>query len=265
MNKHIKSLGERSTNTTALNTVESHIISFNNRLGLLPKPDSSKVSSRLLGRRSLEELKETIIGIQAYLSNPTRRVTKPVRDFVQKAVLSYENAVKSSIGMPTYTDDVTRQREAPSDIPTLPLDGYQLIQRTCLVTKLATGGTAAGGFYAELRSGDLADFVKSVYFRVKMVRSWTATTVNAVGSGFAGVSVPVADNSGTEVLPMWSENWTPVGKGFAGVETSYPLGDFPLLSTTTSGLILTHYTSLGGSGGVTGVPVVFHVTIECLV
>jgi len=246
------------------------------------QPNQTKESHRLISRKlydgfipnrngGLLEMKDRIMGLKAYLSDPTRRPSPRVVKFVNAAIEQYELAVKASIGMPTYSDSVTLQYEAPKDIPTVPLDGYQLVQRVCYIPKNATLGTTAGGFYADLTTADLAPFVGvNKYFRIKRVTSWTVPRAdgNVNQSCFAGVSVPVSDGNpaGTEVLPIWSENWTPVGQGFAGIVTQYPLGDFPQVQTGgTNQTILSHFTALGGAGGVTGVPVVFHAEIECLI
>jgi len=214
----------------------------------------------------LSEMKGRLISLSKYLSDRNRQPSPRVVAFYNNAVKTYERAVKANLGMPTYSDSVTLQSEAPPDIPTLPLDGYQLLSRVCLVTKLASQGATAGGFFCNLIGSDLAPFVKTGYYRIKSVTSWTANLPDKVGTGFAGVSVPVGlATSGTEIMPIWSENWTPVGKGYAGIKTLYPLGDFPQVETTSTGVILTHFTSLGGVGGVAGVPVVFHVEIECLI
>jgi len=214
----------------------------------------------------LSLMKERIEGIISFLSDPMKRVPQHIAVFVNKAIATYERAVKATIGMPTYSDSVTRQVEAPVDIPTIPLEGYQLLQRTCLVNKLASSGTTAGGFYATLKASDLQPYTKNAYYRIRKVTSWTGTIGSNVGSQFAGVQVPVGTASGgTEVMPIWSENWTPIGRGFAGIVTEFPLGDFPQFSTGDSNEILSHFTALGGAGGVTGVPVIFHVEIECLV
>lgn len=214
----------------------------------------------------LSEMKDRLILLSKYLSDPTRQPSPRVVKFYNNAVKAYEKAVKSSIGMPTYSDSVTTQSEAPADIPTLPLDGYQLVHRVCHVQKLASLGAAAGGFYATLFATDLAPFVKNNFFRIKSVTSWTVNLPDKVGSGFAGVQVPYAPaTDGTEVMPIWCENWTPIGKGYAGIKTLFPLGDFPQVSAVVTTPIVNHFVSLGGTGGVTGVPVVFHAEIECLV
>jgi hypothetical protein len=214
----------------------------------------------------LDGMKKTLEGLKNYLSDPKRKPSSRVVDFYNKAVHQYQQAITAGIGMPTYSDSVTIQHEAPKDIPTLPLDGYQLVQRVCLVEKLASLGTTAGGFYANLVPGDLVPFTTGKYFRVRKVTSWTGTTYGSVGSSFAGVQVPVSTGTeGTEVMPIWSENWTPVGQGFPGIVTQYPLGDFPQIDNTSAIAILSHFTSLGGTGGVTNVPVIFHVEIECLI
>lgn len=216
----------------------------------------------------LAEMKMRLEGLLAFLADPTKQASKRVREFVQDAVDSYELAMKASVGMPTYTDCVTLQGQAPVDIPTLPLDGFQLLQRVCPVTKLAALGTTVGGFYAELTPSDLAQFVGSSYFRVKKVTSWTVPRADGslTQGTFAGVQVPVGTEAGgTENLPIWSENWQPVGQGFAGVVTQYPLGDFPQYLSTATAAITRHYTALGGVGGIINVPVVFHVEIEYLI
>lgn len=214
----------------------------------------------------LDEMKDRILSLKEYLSDPTKVASKRVMEFYNRAVQDYEKAVKASLGMPSYSDSVTTQFEAPKDVPTLPLDGFQLVSRTCYVPKLASGGTTAGGFYATLIGTDLAPFTTNTFFRLKSVTSWTMTSPNSVGSGFAGVAVPAGPASdGTEVMPIWSENWTPVGQGYAGIKTLFPLGDFPQIANTSTSTILTHFTALGGTGGVTNVPVVFHVEIECLI
>lgn len=241
----------------------------------LDKPlDKKKVAKvRELGQNfmiarngGLDVMKERLESLRTYLADPKRVPSKRVMEFYNDGVREYEKAVKAGIGMPTYSDSVTTQFEAPKDIPALPLSGFQLISRTCLVEKPATGGTTAGGFYATLVGTDLAEFTTNTFFRLKRVTSWTGTLYGSVGSGFAGVAVPPGPASdGTEVMPIWSENWTPVGQGFAGIVTTFPLGDFPQIANTSTSTILTHYTALGGANGVTGVPVIFHVEIEALI
>lgn len=178
-----------------------------------------------------------------------------------------EAAAKASIGMPSYSDGVTSQFEAPPDIPTMPLDGYQLVHRMCKIDKLASSGTTAGGFYADLIASDLKNYTTNQYYRIRSVTSWTTQRGDNTGNtSFAGVSVPVQyGTSGTEVMPIWSENKTPIGKGFAGIKTLFPLGNFPLYSEADSTIICSHFTSLGGTGGITGCPVVFIVEIEALI
>jgi len=169
------------------------------------------------------------------------------------------------------TPTLLLQSEASPDIPTVPLGNFQLVQRTCYIPKSATSGTAAGGFFASLNDSDLAPFVaqnSGTYFRVKKVTSWTVPRAdgNFAQGTFAGVAVLGSAGTNGEVMPIWSENFTPVGQGFAGIVTQYPLGDFPLYTTSgTAVLILNHFTSLGGTGGISGVPVVFHVEIETLI
>lgn len=232
----------------------------------LPRMRSFNQNFVTLRNGGLTEMKNRIDELKVYLSDPTRKPSVRVVEFFNNAVKQYDLAVRASIGMPTYSDSVTLQSEAPKDIPTLPLDGYQLVSRTCLVEKLASGGTTAGGFFATLVGTDLAPFTKNQFFRLKAVTSWTGTTYGSVGSSFAGVQVPAGVASdGTEVMPIWSENWTPVGQGFAGIRTMYPLGDYPQIGNSSAAIFLTHFTSLGGTGGVTGVPVIFHVEIECLI
>jgi hypothetical protein len=219
----------------------------------------------------LEEMKKRIVGLTDFLTrDPLRKPGPKALEFLKRAIAQYENALKASIGMPGFSDCVTTQGEASKDVPTVPLQGYQLIKRVCYVPKLATLGATAGGFYASLFNTDLASFVGSqAYFRVSKITSWTVPRQDGTAnqSTFAGVSVPAGTESGgTENLPIWSENFTPVGQGFAGIVTRYPLGDFPQYSEIgATVLICNHFTSLGGTGGVTGVPVIFHVEIETLI
>jgi len=218
-------------------------------------------------------MKSRIEGIIEYLqSDPTRQPSARTAKFLNNAIAQYEKSVKASIGMPTYSDSVVTQIDGPKDIPTVPLSGYQLIERLCYVPKSATGGTTAGGFFANLLASDLAPFVSALsgkYYRIKKVTSWTVPRQdgNINQGNFAGVSVPPSSGTqGTEVMPIWSENFTPAGQGFASIETRYPLGDFPqVTSDGTDVTILSHYTSLGNTGGITAIPVIFHVTIECLI
>jgi len=268
MNKHNKSLGNSSTNGPALNTGTKNIQS-NQQIALLR--EKRVLATDFVANRNggLQEMKGRLEGLKTYLSDPTRKPSSRVVKFVEKAIAQYELAVKAALGMPTFTDSVTLQHEAPKDIPTAPLAGYQLLQRVCFIKKLASSGTTAGGFFAQLIASDLADYVGSkTYYRVRKVTSWTAPRADGSynQASFAGVEVPVSQGSaGTEVMPIWSENWTSPGSGFAGIVTQYPLGDFPQLSATDTTVIVSHFTALGGTGGVTGVPVVFHVEIECLV
>lgn len=216
-----------------------------------------------------EHLKQRLLDMQKFFaSNPHKVVSCPkIRQWLKEATHMLETAVKTSIGMPAYSDGVTMQFEAPPDVPTLPLEGYQLVQRFCKVDKLANSGTTAGGFYADLIASDLKNFTGNQYYRIKAVTSWTTQRGDNTGNtSFAGVSVPVQyGSSGTEVLPIWSENKTPIGKGFAGIKTMFPLGNYPLYSDADSTIICSHFTSLGGTGGIAGCPVVFMVEIEALV
>jgi len=221
----------------------------------------------------LAELRAIIDLIKADVYSPFRKPSKGAKSFLKDAIAQYERVLKSSLGVPTYSDASTLQSEAPNDIPTAPLSGLVPIQRTAYIVKTATSGTTAGGFYVDLVASDLGPWVTpstGKYFRVKKVCSWTVNRAdgNLTQGTFAGVNVPVQfGSSGTEVLPAWSENYEPVGQGFAGIVTQFPLGDFPLYSgvSTDTTIICSHFTALGGTGGVTGVPVVFHVTIETLI
>jgi len=267
MNKHNKSLGNSSTKGPALNTgkdnkIRSKIGSSLQKYDLVLDNDG----------RDLSRMREVLIGINSYLqSDPTRRASPQVVKWMQNACATYKGHVERSLGMPGYSDSVTTQREASPDIPTVPLGNFQLVQRTCYIPKSATSGTAAGGFFASLNDSDLAPFVaqnSGTYFRVKKVTSWTVPRAdgNFAQGTFAGVAVLGSAGTNGEVMPIWSENFTPVGQGFAGIVTQYPLGDFPLYTTSgTPVLILNHFTSLGGTGGISGVPVVFHVEIETLI
>lgn len=218
----------------------------------------------------LARMKEVLIKLTSFLtSDPTRQASPRIIAFLKRAQHHYDLAVRASIGMPGFSDCVTTQTEGPRDIPTVPLSGYQLIKRVCYIAKTATNGSTAGGFFATLIPTDLAPFVgPSQFFRVSKITSWTVPRADGnVNQGtFAGVSVPAGDQTlGTENLPIWSENFTPVGQGFASIVTHYPLGDFPQYNDTGSGTICNHFTSLGGTGGVTGIPVIFHVEIETLI
>jgi hypothetical protein len=229
---------------------------------------SDSIASRNGG---LEEMRKRIVDLTTFLTrDPLRKAGPRAIEFLKRAIAQYENAVKASIGMPGFSDCVTTQHEAPKDVPTVPLQGYQLIKRVCYIPKLANLGTTVGGFYASLFNGDVSNFVgPQTYFRVSKITSWTVPRQdgNANQATFAGVSVPVqTEAQGTENLPIWSENFTPVGQGFAGIVTQFPLGDFPQYSDAGAQvLICNHFTSLGGTGGVTNVPVVFHVEIETLI
>jgi len=262
MNKHNNSLGKRSTNTTALNTVSSK---SNSRVPLLARRtvDYNHLISHFGG---LEVLHDKIQAMRLrIMSNPNiskkgNRVLKWLRQMEE--VLH-----RASIGMPNYSDDTTLQYEGPRDIPCLPLDGYQFVQRTCYVPKIANLGTTAGGFYANLIVSDLAPFVaKDTPFRVSEFTSWTGP-LQSGQSEFSGVSVATQNGAqGTEVMPCWSENWTRIGEGYSGIRTVYPLGGFPLWVTTQAAEVIgSHFTSLGGTGGITGHPVIFHVVIEALI
>lgn len=215
-----------------------------------------------------EKLRKVEI-LKSILSDPLRKPSRAAKSFLKDAVEDYRRAHDRSIGMPTYTDNVTLQREAPNDIPTVPLSGLVPIQRTAYIVKSAVSGTTAGGFYTTLVPNDFDPWCSQQnVFRVKKITSWTVTRQDggANQAGFAGVSVPSqAGSSGTEALPIWSENYEPVGQGFAGIETTFPLGAYPLYQTSDTAIIATHFTSLGSTGGVTAIPVVFHVVIETLI
>jgi len=229
--------------------------------------DGNTLASRLSSLRNI------IDAIKRDFNDPTRKPSKAAKSFLKDAIAQYEQVLKASLGVPTYSDNSTIQREAPNDIPTAPLAGLVPVQRTAYIVKLASQGTTAGGFYADLVASDFVNWTSSTtgkYFRVKKIRSWTVPKADgAVQQGtFAGQQIPVQfGSSGTEVLPAWSENFEPIGQGFAGVETQFPLGAFPLYSgvSTDTTIIASHFTALGGTGGVTGLPVVFHVTIESLI
>lgn len=269
MNQHNNSLGNCSTNVVSLNNT-----SDNNNFDYLIKrkaPSSISHIARLHGGPS--SMAETIRYINNWCREQRQLGRKPGKGFsaaLDKWVAEYERQLKSSVGMPTNEDSVTTQSEAPRDIPTMPLDGYQLLKRKCYLVKLASSGTTAGGFYAELNSVDLLPFIDGPQkvFRVSKVSSWTAYRADGSGnSGFAGVSVAPKDGSSAtdSIMPIWSENWTPIGEGYAGITTMFPAGDFPYIQTSVNSTLLSHFTSLGGTGGVTGVPVIFHVTLEYLI
>jgi hypothetical protein len=218
---------------------------------------------------TLEDRHFRVEALKLQLSDPKRKPSKAAKSFLKDAIADYRAAYERSIGMPTYTDNATLQFEASNDIPTVPLSGLVPVQRTAYITKLAVLGTAAGGFYSTLTPTDLGEWVSSANaFRVKQITSWTVPRVdgNVNQASFAGVSILTSSgSSGTEVLLTWSENFEPVGQGFAGIVTKFPLGAYPLYLTTETAVICSHYTSLGNTGGVTNVPVIYHVVIETLV
>lgn len=217
----------------------------------------------------LNELKELITLIKKDVYSPFVKPSRAAMSFLKDAISMYERELKSSIGVPSYMDDSTLQYEAPNDIPTLPLSGLVPIQRTAYIVKLASQGTTAGGFYVDLLPTDFKPWCATgSYFRLKKITSWTTNRQDGslTQGTFAGVSVPVSQGSaGTEVLPIWSENFEPVGQGFAGIVTKYPLGAFPLYSVGDTVVICSHFSALGGTGGVTGIPIVFHAVIETLI
>jgi len=222
----------------------------------------------------LQELKGIIESIKAHFARPGIKPSKAAKTFLKDAIRQYELVSKASIGVPTYSENATLQFEAPNDIPTAPLSGLNPVQRTAYIVKLANSGSTAGGFYATLQPQDFAPWVSAdtgaKYFRVRKITSWTVPRADGgVQQGtFAGVSSPAQlGTSGTEALPTWAENWEPVGQGYAGIVTQYPLGAYPLYSVVGDGsaIIVFHYTSLGGVGGVTNIPVVFHALIETLI
>lgn len=222
-------------------------------------------------RVDLQRRKENINTLKCLLSDPFRKPSSEAKSFLRQAIADYKQNMERMVGMPTYSDNATLQYEAPNDIPTIPLSGLVPIQRTAYIPKVATGGTTAGGFFATLATGDFTPWVSSTsggIFRIKQITSWTVPRAdgNILQGTFAGVAVPASSGAaGTEVTPIWSENWEPVGQGFAGIVTKYPLGAYPLYASGTAEVICTHYTSLGGVGGITNVPVIFHVVIESLI
>lgn len=271
MNEHNNSLGNCSTNGLALNTSNEYTNKSVSKSTRRFTSNVTHLTSRIGG---LEAMRENLFHVQEHLEKGLtqgRRVPGTVRKELNKWIRLYENAVKASIGMPTLSESVTTQREASADIPTVPLDGFQLVRRTCYIPKLANEGTTAGGFYASLISSDLKDFVgTNNTYRIAKVTSWTTSRGdNSGNTSFAGVSVPATNGSSTSdsIMPIWSENRTPIGVGFAGIVTEYPLGDFPFYNGGAASplLILTHFTSLGGTGGISGMPVVFHVVVDCLI
>jgi len=234
-----------------------------------PAPSSNVPSCQ----ERLAELRSIIDAIKRDINSPFRKPSKGAKSFLKDAIAAYELVLKASLGTPTYSDNSTLQYEGPNDIPTAPLSGLVPVQRTAYIIKNATSGTTAGGFYADLVASDFVPWTSSTtgkYFRVKQVTSWTCNRADGslTQGTFAGVNVPVQfGSSGTEILPAWSENWEPIGQGFASIVTKFPLGAYPLYSgvSTDTTIICSHFTSLGGTGGVTGVPVVFHVVIESLI
>jgi len=271
MNKHNKSLGNSSTNKSALSTdmiskskQQSILSGITGQLGR--HPDVVNMRFDELARK-----KEMINTLKCIIEDPFRKPNKAAKSFLRDAIADYKSLQERMIGMPSYTDNTTLQYEGPNDIPTVPLSGLVPVQRTAYIVKTAGQGTAAGGFYATLFSSDLAPWVSSTnpIYRVKSITSWTVNrTDGSLTQGtFAGVSIPVSSGAaGTEVTPIWSENYEPIGHGFASIVTKFPLGGYPLYSTggVTENICL-HFTSLGGVGGIAGIPVVFHVTVETLI
>lgn len=189
---------------------------------------------------------------------------RPINDAVRKSLIRTINTLSSNsnVGPTNLSDDVMSIRSAPHEIPAVALSGFQFLERRVRVTKLATSGTAAGGFYASLLPTDFSLYTTSL-FRIKKITSWTASVNSGTDSQFAGLNTLEAQgSSGTEALPSWTEDFTRIGNGYAGVEVSYPMGDFLLFADTATAAIANHYTSLGGTGGVTGIPVVFDVIAE---
>jgi len=268
MNDHNNSLGKRSTNAVSLNNTDDNNFEYLSKRKALSSCDHIRhIHGGPLA------MADTLREIQKWILEQRRLGRKPKNGFnvvLNKWVEEYERQLKASVGMPTSSDSVTTQFEAPRDIPTMPIEGYQLLKRKCYFTKKADQGTTAGGFYAEFTTSDLANFIDGTvkFFRVSKVSSWTAYKADGTGnSGFAGVYVASAKGSAESdsITPIWSENWTPIGEGYAGITTVYPAGDFPFYTTATNVLVLTHFTAIGGTGGITGVPVVFHVDIEYLI
>lgn len=171
----------------------------------------------------------------------------------------------NDVGPTNLIDDVVSVKEAPFDIPPLALKGFQFLERRVRIYKSATFGTTAGGFNAILAASDLAGY-SAGSFRIKRIVSWTAPTNAATESQFAGLLLAGSSGSdGTEALPTWVENFTRIGSGYAGLDVSYPLGDFLLFTNSATTTIATHFTGLGGAQGVSGIPVVFDVWLECLI
>jgi hypothetical protein len=167
-------------------------------------------------------------------------------------------------------DGVITFREGDHDIPPAPLTGYMEVEYRARITKLATEGTSAGGFYASLKTSDLAPWVgnSSSLFRVKKISSWTAVQpTNGAGTGYHSSDILGQTGSeGTEILPSWVENWTSIGQGFAGIVSEFPLGALPIMSASgTAATIGNFFTALGGTNGASGIPVILDVVFACLV
>jgi hypothetical protein len=267
MNQHNNSLGNCSTNGVPLNSTNDNQSLIHGKARW-----SGDIRNVMVSHGGLDKMRHTLTQLNNWINSEKASGRKPgkrFKDSLAKWIQIYDDAERSNVGMPSGSESVTTQTNAPTDIPTMPLSGFQLLERKCYIVKPASSGTTAGGFYAELKTTDLSPYITgtSIVFRVKEVRSWTVTSANGVHTGFAGVSVAARDGSSStdSITPIWSENWTPIGQGYAGIITKYPAGDFPYYTETTDLTpILTHFTSLGGTGGVTGIPVVFHVIIEYL-
>lgn len=230
------------------------------------KPSQPKQKQRVVSRVSVDRsvfisranLPEVVAELRRHLAtNPNPSIRRTLR----RNLDYYTGAVTT----PSIDDDVVTVKEAPYDIPPLALKGSQIIERRVRIEKLANGGTTAGGFYAELTAADLKVY-STGGFRIKKLISWTAPVNNSTESQFAGLLISgSAGSQGTESLSTWSENWTRIGTGFAGLEASFPLGDFLLFVQSDTTVIATHFTGLGGSGGASGIPVVFDVWLETLI
>jgi len=170
------------------------------------------------------------------------------------------------------SDGVITFKEAPHDIPPMPLTGFTEVEYRVRITKLATQGSAAGGFYAALLSTDFAPWVgsSSGLFRLKSLTSWTGARSDAGSSNntqyHSSDILGQTGAEGTEILPSWVENWTSLGQGFAGVLSQFPMGSFPVMSSSgTATTVANLFATLGGAGGVSGIPIIMDVVFACLV
>jgi len=231
----------------------------------VPRGKVTRVSVRRSALRSRfsDKERETLLTRIVSILDGDRPIQGAVRKCLANTIQTLSS--NSNVGPTNSRDDVMSIRSAPHEIPAVALSGYQFLERRIRISKLAILGTAAGGFYASLIPTDFSNYT-TAYFRIKRITSWTAPVNSGTESQFAGLNTVVATGAeGTEALPSWTEDYTRIGNGYAGIEVTYPMGDFLLFAETGTAVIANHYTSLGGTGGASGIPVVFDVIAEVLI